>query len=143
MDPDNRNAVDYKSLKKESLKQWVTARGLKCRRQYKELFLTGEYLPLKVYNERGENVVAFLRRKDDDVAIVVVGRFFTQLTSPPLGQECWGETEIELPKDLKNNELRDIFTDKAVPIRKKEGRLTLSVADLFQEFPFTLLISGK
>lgn len=151
MDPDNRRPVDYPFLENalkhstesdESLKLWTTAHALNFRRLHKELFLKGEYIPLLAQKERKDNIVTFLRKNEHGCALIAGGRFFTQLPEPPIGKACWGETSLLLPKNLKVNELKNIFTNKVVPLQKKNGKLSLNVADLFQDYPFALLIAN-
>ena len=148
MDPDNRRPIDYEFLKNalsknierdESLKLWTTARALNFRRLHKELFLKGDYIPLLAQKEHKENVVAFLRRNESSCALIAGGRFFTQLSHPPIGKTCWDETSLLLPKNLEVREMKNIFTNKTIPIQKKNGKLTLNIADLFRDFPFALL----
>lgn len=71
-DPDNRRPVDYSFLKKsldstscrdKTLKLWVTAAALRFRRENKEIFLEGQYIPLVVQKSYKENCVAFLRKR--------------------------------------------------------------------------------
>jgi (1->4)-alpha-D-glucan 1-alpha-D-glucosylmutase len=84
------------------LKMYVTWKLLNFRRSHSELFLQGEYIPLRVTGTRANHVIAFARRLDDKWCIVAVPRLNASLTragSPPLGEKIWHDTQIELPSD--------------------------------------------
>ena len=127
MDPDNRAPIDFKSCqralkKKSDLKIHITAKGLCFRRDHKELFLQGEYIPLK----SPDHVIAFMRVWKNQTAIVLAGRFFNEEKK---------EGIVHLPKEFKPKSLRDIFTGKRIPI--KQDRLVLS--DVFNPHTFAIL----
>jgi malto-oligosyltrehalose synthase len=138
VDPDNRRPVDYARRRAlldgldevdagRLLREWrsgavkllVTTRGLHARRASPALFVDGEYLPLSVHGEHAANVVAFVRRFGDEMALAVVPRLTTQLVSPPsfpIGADVWGDTAVELPDGAR-----------------------LAVADVLAELPVALL----
>lgn len=132
VDPDNRRPVDYDLRRRllaelrsptvdveRLLGRWkdgvvklhVIQRVLKLRRERRELFDTGAYVPLEVSGGRREHVVAFARRSGDDWAIVVAPRFYARLAEsaglsteqPPVGDTAWGDTVIHLPDDAPPN----------------------------------------
>ncbi len=128
MDPDNRRPVDFASRKKElkqlkDPKMLLTAKALNFRRKNKELFLEGDYIPLK----SPENVIAFMRKWKDQQAIVLAGRFF-----------CEGLIEglLELPKDVKPQPYQDLFTGKKFLPHKKG----IELADVFEKYPCAILV---
>ncbi|MEM0980364.1 MAG: hypothetical protein AAGH78_08830 [Cyanobacteria bacterium P01_H01_bin.58] len=85
VDPDNRRPVDYAHRRHEleqlqqaedrdwllqnlltyrqdgRIKLWVTHQGLAARQQYPDLFLRGDYQPLKVQGKAEESIIAFAR----------------------------------------------------------------------------------
>lgn len=143
MDPDNRRDIEYALLQKalveqDSCKLRLTKQLLCFRREYKKLFLEGEYLPLVVYKERRENCIAFLRRQEEEVVFIAAGRFFTQLPADPIGKEAWGETEIILSPDTEG-EYVNVLTDKKIRPQKKGGRSFFHAADLFSDHPVAVL----
>jgi maltooligosyltrehalose synthase len=91
VDPDNRRPVDFAarcaslgSIDIEAslgdwrdgrIKQAVTARTLALRRDHPRLFSAGSYEPIAVTGARANHLVAFARRLDSGIAIVVVPRF--------------------------------------------------------------------
>ncbi len=111
VDPDNRNAVDYKQrdqrlskLQKEiagapasqrsaalrkltshwpndDLKMLYVAAGLQFRARYPELLRRGNYIALTPEGEGAEHVIAFARQTDDRVVITVALRWFAALLS--------------------------------------------------------------
>lgn len=125
MDPDNRRAVDY--TKPATKKFEITKKVLRFRRRYKELFLEGEYLPLGVQGPSSENVIAYLRKKDEAYALVVAGRFFTECPT-------WEGMTLLSPEAVK--EWKDLFTEQTVHARKK-GELLAS--EIFSQNAFAIL----
>ncbi|HYR44903.1 MAG TPA: malto-oligosyltrehalose synthase [Terriglobia bacterium] len=115
-DPDNRRPVDFSSrmemleqLKKhanprELLKSWadgrlklyVTWKLLNFRRQHSELFLHGEYIPLRIAGPRANHLIAFARRLHDDWCVIAVPRLLAKLGR---GNNLWQNTSIELPPE--------------------------------------------
>jgi len=169
VDPDNRRPVDYEHRKRllDSLrdggrdgetddqasraselmrnaedgriKMFAVSRALNFRRDNRDLFESGEYLPLQPAGERERHVVSFARRAGDRAAIVIATRFFTRLSSgAPIGHEVWGDTAI-----LMNDELagcyRDVFTGRSVHSRSRRDGNELPVAEALAHLPVTLL----
>ncbi|MGE0128427.1 MAG: malto-oligosyltrehalose synthase [Blastocatellales bacterium] len=167
VDPDNRRAVDYEHRKQllDSLrasgtsdqaalandlmrnaedgriKMFVTTGALNHRRNNRDLFERGEYLPLQSAGERERHVVSFARRLGDKTAIVVATRFFIRLINgghPPVGDEVWGDTAILLNDELAGC-YRDVFTGRNVCTQERRGGLGLSVAETLAQLPVALL----
>ena len=134
VDPDNRRPVDFArraqllhaaptldGWRSGAVKLHVTAAGLRLRREHRELFAHGEYLPL----ETPESLFAFARRLGDEWAIAIAPRFPTRITERgrwPVG-DVWGDTTITLPDD-------------APPA----WRAGLRVADVLTELPVALFV---
>ena len=130
VDPDNRRPVDFQlrqkmlfetaqlqpakapelleTLETGQAKLYVTCRALQFRRQHKQLFEQGEYLPLTAEGPKAENVVAFLRRKGTEFTLTAVTRLPVSLlhiggggsaesnrsqTIPPLNKGGGGTSE--------------------------------------------------
>ncbi len=169
MDPDNRRACDFETLKaklqvlpqlndksqmtayapfaldptkRHQLKLFIARSSLHFRKQHKELFLQGEYISLPVHENKGENVIAFLRKYKDEEAIVITGRFYSQISEEhklPIGESQWGSTKLSLPDDIETKEFFDIFTGKALKVQIKNKIPTLALAEIFESLPFTIL----
>ncbi len=143
VDPDNRHPVDFEAQahrlnQKEETKQFLTSRGLHFRRENKELFLEGEYVPLKVMGKHKEHVIAFMRKVQNKSAVVVASRFFTSLTPPesaPVGS-CWEGTSIVLPKEVS---LTDIFTLQTLKLKKEDDSFQLPLEGVFSTYPCAIL----
>jgi len=170
VDPDNRRAVDYslrikllhELLQKEAaeglmetaretvatrndgrIKLHLTSKALCFRRDNRELFEKGRYLPLAVEGSCKENVCAFERSINDSSVLVVVPRFCSRLMTDnealPLGQKVWLDTRIIQQFDTASSCYRNVFTGEVLKLDQNEGVLTLAVADILSEFPVALL----
>jgi len=156
VDPDNRRPVDFdrraQALERlegadpaELLSTWedgriklhVTTAALRLRRARQALFSQGDYVPLATTGRLRANIVAFARRRKEDLAITVVPRLVAGLTSPgrpPLG-ETWKETRLRLPTGT-SGELTDVLTGRTIAVRG--GGVALSEA--LDVLPLALLV---
>jgi (1->4)-alpha-D-glucan 1-alpha-D-glucosylmutase len=171
VDPDNRRPVDYErrramlrelegltqledneraravaslveNLADSRAKLYLTSRVLDLRNRSPELFKYGEYLPLAVEGARAENIVAFCRRRNTSVAIVIAPRFFSRLLDPAarLWSAEWGDTRIECPPETA--QLVNVLTRARVESEAAEQRSWLSAAKALNDFPVALLVLG-
>ncbi len=100
VDPDNRRPVDFELRRRwladprpaselvqgwrsGRIKQQLIARTLALRKRQPALFRDGDYLPLTPAGAHAERIVAFARRTDQALAIVIVPR----LIAPLLGDD--------------------------------------------------------
>jgi len=162
VDPDNRAPVDFDQNKKilsklknaniiqlfekndnAKVKFLLQTKGLHFRNEHKDLFLDGEYIPLKAHGSRKDNVIAFMRKTEGKILIVIASRFFSKLApggwEMPLGKYTWGDTEVILPKEWKKAALTDLFTEKKILIKKRGGASTIPLALVFEFLPFAFL----
>src|SRR5262249_51193591 len=103
------------------IKMFVTTGALNYRRNNRDLFERGEYLPLQPAGERERHVVSFARRVGDRAAVVIATRFFMRMTpSPPVRREAWGDTTVLMGDELAGC-YRDVFTGRVVRARKRPG----------------------
>jgi (1->4)-alpha-D-glucan 1-alpha-D-glucosylmutase len=145
VDPDNRRAVDYEKrstmlqeIKATSpdillhrwedgrIKMFVTWKLLELRARHADLFRDGSYEPL----DAGPNVVAFIRRHNNDAALIAVPRLIANLVKPgrlPVG-DVWGDATLTAPGKWRN-----IFTGEA-----RHGD-EIALSSLFATFPFAAL----
>ena len=160
VDPDNRRPVDYAGRQRvlaqlnsaECMPQQVTAamhdgrikmfvirQALSLRRLEPELFLYGEYLPLRVSGRHSEHAIAFARTFKGRAVVVVVPRLCSKLTAgelrPPTGAEVWQETALEMPGSFVGSWC-NVFTRKRVAL-KSAGNLKLASA--LESFPVAVL----
>jgi (1->4)-alpha-D-glucan 1-alpha-D-glucosylmutase len=134
--------------KSERVKMQVLALGLRLRRSEPGIFLEGDYVPLRVEGERERNVVAFLRRERDRFVIFAAGRFFTEISGGPgqlpVGPAVWKTTRILLPAGLACREtLKDILTDREVPVGVDGELKSLRVSDVFGRLNAGILMNGS
>lgn len=143
VDPDNRQGIDYDLMQKKSLKRFITERSLHLRKQEKELFLMGEYIPLVIHGKRQENLIAFMRREEKKFAIIVASRFFSQYLEEN-EKSCWEsffeETVIALPKEFREGRMKEIFQEKEISISKRKGERVLDVGKLLSHYPFAIIV---
>jgi (1->4)-alpha-D-glucan 1-alpha-D-glucosylmutase len=168
VDPDNRRLVDYPHrtrllhelmtkerqglapLARELLSSWgdgrvklfVTYKSLTFRRERKELFLDGAYVPLPVTGGVKEHALAFARKRGDAWAIAAVPRLTTRLAPPgefPLGLPVWGaRTAFRLPAESPGR-WRNAFTGETLHASGGDGGKLLHLHAVFNDFPAALL----
>jgi (1->4)-alpha-D-glucan 1-alpha-D-glucosylmutase len=167
VDPDNRRPVDYarrstmlakmreaahrdplaaschllKDINSGAIKMHLINRAMEFRRANPELFMGGEYIPLKISGPRANHVVAFARAHEGKRVIVICGRFFMQLAeAPPLpvDPKVWVDTFIELGPDSSSS-LTDLVTGRA--ISTAGGRVALDEA--FAQMPVAMLHNAR
>ncbi|HUH11732.1 MAG TPA: malto-oligosyltrehalose synthase [Longimicrobiales bacterium] len=170
VDPDNRRPVDFalreaalaelrariavgdlEVLARELLEQWTDGRvklytihrALTVRRASAALFQSGEHVALAADGQHAAHLCAFARRRDGEVAIVVVPRLTARLTDQgarlPLGRAVWGDTHIQVPGGDLPGPLIHAFTGARLPIERRNGALVLLVGGLLEAFPVALL----
>jgi (1->4)-alpha-D-glucan 1-alpha-D-glucosylmutase len=128
------------------IKMFALAALLRLRREAPELFLDGEYLPLRGLDEQSaRHLVGFARRLGTRVAITIVPRFTSGLhTDPdawPLGFEAWKSMHVDLPESLGSlGELRHVLTGATVRPVISGSERTLIAADLFKTLPVAVLV---
>jgi (1->4)-alpha-D-glucan 1-alpha-D-glucosylmutase len=158
VDPDNRRPVDFEHRRlmlreldardprgadlealladaaDGRLKLWVTSRALRFRGAHTTLFESGEYVGLTADGPRARNVVAFVRRRDGEEALVVAARRFTELPGPPIAEPAWADTA--LPSAGGPRIYRDVLTQRDLRC-SANGRVP--VAEAFAHLPLALL----
>jgi (1->4)-alpha-D-glucan 1-alpha-D-glucosylmutase len=166
VDPDNRRRVDFekrrrflgtiqqswtsdfefrgKSLAADAqfhdgrIKLFVIQRGLRARRENRDLFEKGDYLPASAAGRHADHIVAFFRRWQDRYALTMAPRFLTSLIRPgesPSGPQVWGDTRIVLPTDGPPS-WQDVITGNVLTAQRE-----LPVGEIVGEFPVSILIS--
>jgi (1->4)-alpha-D-glucan 1-alpha-D-glucosylmutase len=149
VDPDNRRPVDYEKsrlalacLAQSSpddllgnwrdgrIKLFLTHRLLRYRREHFDLFAKGDYLPIQCSGAFAESVLAYARRHEGQMLVVIAPRLSGRLGFPPIG-ECWQDTALDFQPGLR---LRDIFTGRDFSPR---------LAEITAAFPFGAFASGS
>jgi len=132
------------------VKLFLIYRGLRARRENRDLFDTGDYLPTFVTGGRAQHIVAFFRVAQPPSAgnrtpsrarvphvLVVAPRFLTSLVKPgeaPLGERVWGDTSIKLPREAPAT-WHNAITDEVL---RTQGEI--SVGEVLARFPAALLV---
>jgi (1->4)-alpha-D-glucan 1-alpha-D-glucosylmutase len=165
VDPDNRRPVNFElrsqlleSLQSQNnentpgliqsllqsyqdgcIKLWLTQRMLNFRRECRELFNEGHYIPLRPHGSKEENVVAFARTHAGQFVIVAAPRLSYSLMkgveSAPVGH-AWNDTSLLLDPEFTAPEVRNVFTGERVAVRNGHSLLCREV---FAHLPFALL----
>ncbi|SEU12372.1 malto-oligosyltrehalose synthase [Variovorax sp. OV084] len=161
VDPDNRRPVDY-ALRQRRLaalramvgqegvglasrvrsmveaphdgraKLWFIWRLLSLRREQPLLFSEGSYEPLAVEGPLSRHVVAFARRHEDQVLVVVAGRLFVDLSRRSADEDAipalpeatrWKGTTVCLPAGVRSVMLENLLTGESLSVGEGAIRL--------------------
>lgn len=170
VDPDNRRPVDY-ALRQERLaalqamagqgdlaaqvramalsphdgraKLWFIWRLLSLRREQPMLFRESSYEPLQVEGPLARRVVAFARRHEGQMLVVVTGRLFAVLSRrsslgdddarPALPEaQAWNGTTVHLPAGVHDGVLENLLTGESLSI----GAGHIDLADALRSMPW-------
>jgi (1->4)-alpha-D-glucan 1-alpha-D-glucosylmutase len=122
------------------VKLFVIARALATRRQRKDVFQSGRYLPLEASGTSRRHIVAFARETGGRWCVAVAPRFLTALVGEgqdPLGKNVWRDTAVMLPPEAPRS-WRNIFTGQSI-----QGTPGFAVRDALQHFPVALLLGEQ
>jgi (1->4)-alpha-D-glucan 1-alpha-D-glucosylmutase len=125
------------------IKLYITALGLRLRRQHRTLFLDGQYAPLAVVGEKANHIVASLRVHGDDRVLAVVPRLVGGLVGEvpalPIGEECWMQTRLLLPPETAGKVWYNLVTgEKVTPVRHEDG-FAIPVGEILKTCSVSLL----
>ena len=152
VDPDNRRPVDFEArikllaglesrppenlweLRKDGgIKMQVIRTLLHCRRDFPDLFLKGNYVPLKPVGKHADQIVAFLRRDGSTELLVVVPRRLGAGETFHPAAIC-KDVRVPLPEKRK---WKNVLTGSLL-----EGNdEAIGVADLFSDGPLAIFLS--
>jgi len=158
VDPDNRRPVDYElrermldkiisekesisipELMNESasgrIKMFVLYKLLQERKRDPSLYSEGMYKPLYAEGKLNNNIIGFIREHKGKCAIVVTGRFYTEIINYgcPYNPEIWMDSKIALPTTAK---LTNLFTGEKLSSDK-----TMNLSSIFSIIPFAVLVN--
>lgn len=169
VDPDNRRPVDYErrtlllnqiaerikrtpdsyvremleEMDGEKLKLFTVWKTLGVRKKYRELFASGEYVPLVFKGSKRGNLIGFARERGTQSVVVIASRFFLSLDVErqlPIGEAVWEGTSVTLPLKTAAPAYRNVFTSEVIDLKNMEGR-PLSLDKLMKGFPVVVLES--
>ncbi len=165
VDPDNRRPVDFKLREKYldeiiqrstredvfeylsilrsnaydgRIKLLLTYKTLAARTENPNVFLQGEYTPLRVTGKFRNHIIAYSREYENTTAAIIAPRWFTSIVDAqtfPIGKEVWGDTSVYLPPP-RSRIWGNALTGERI---EKGGRVT--VAEILTNYPEALLIS--
>jgi (1->4)-alpha-D-glucan 1-alpha-D-glucosylmutase len=167
VDPDNRGPVDFNhraalldeiekqskqdlsSLGRELVHSWhdgriklyLIWRVLNLRRKYPEVFLDGQFVPIKAIGKMANNLVAYARRKRDIWIMTVVPRWLARSNAPltsARSQGFWLGSHMMLPGDAPESWV-NVFTAETVKASHLQRGMRLSLPDVFKNFPVAVL----
>lgn len=171
VDPDNRRPVDFagrqrmlRELKiseskdrgaplRDLLAEWPDGRIklyllhklLSFRRDHRDLFDAGEYLPLQATGDMADRICAFARRKDPSWALAIVpcliGREIYR-GDTPLGEEFWRGTVLNLPEPAPDRWI-DVISGGVVETALTASTKTLELGSIFRSFPVAFLCNEE
>ncbi|MGI9086217.1 MAG: malto-oligosyltrehalose synthase [Chthoniobacterales bacterium] len=155
VDPDNRRPVDYQKRREmlagltsadaaELFRTWpdgriklfLTQRLLQLRRDHRELFSHGSYVPLTVTGTHADSCVAFAREHANEWLVALAPRLTARVGFPPLG-ERWQDTSVELPEAAATLSAQEIFTGRKLSVDGRAVRL----AEAFAALPFAVYMN--
>src|SRR5580765_427729 len=172
VDPDNRRPVDYgtrtgfledfqplcaiqesnqRRLVQEMLatvpdgriKLYITMVGLQYRRTHAPLFLSGEYVPLKVEGTKKRHVCAFARIYEDQAVVAVVPILVKGLCQEtelfPFGPSVWEDTWVIVPSWRPASCYHNLLTGEILSSTETEGKQSLRLAEVMGSCPVALL----
>ena len=146
VDPDNRRKIDYdlrkhmlqdvkeneitltrKKRKEGAEKLLVTTKLLHLRKNFPDVFLKGEYIPLEVKGYQGR-AIAYLRSYNNQHVLVVLPIGF-DLNDQGDFKTSWSDVAIKLPHGLPSK-WKNVFTNQELEIDEN-----FPVVNKFTEFP--------
>ncbi|HEY4905216.1 MAG TPA: malto-oligosyltrehalose synthase [Candidatus Sulfotelmatobacter sp.] len=169
VDPDNRGVVDFaarmqllESLRKEQsdspgqflrdltenwhdgrLKLFVIRKALCWRRDHAQLFHQGEFVPLQTTGDHSENLVAFLRRHEEKLVLIVTPRWISQLSGELDWKRLdWKDTAVILPSGSPHN-WESILSETTLEIENGVKRQSIRADSLFRDFPVAFFHAGS
>jgi (1->4)-alpha-D-glucan 1-alpha-D-glucosylmutase len=173
VDPDNRRPVDYSRrariltemenwptsaeplrphlldltshMSDGRIKMYLTWKALNLRKQQPELFLRGDYLPLKVQGPKAKHLLAFSRRCEGSELVVAVPRLCAKWADGegvfPADQDWWKDTRVELNPHNGRRTWRNIFTTGNPYPENVEQKELFQAAALFADFPVAIVVA--
>jgi (1->4)-alpha-D-glucan 1-alpha-D-glucosylmutase len=167
VDPDNRGPIDFDrrtrllegiekraqesltDLCKELTQVWqdgraklyLTWKALNLRRQHRELFFEGSFLPLQVSGKRAKNLIAFARRREKQWAVTIVPRWLARAHAPMnWGRMAafWRGTKILLPAKAPAR-WENLLSGGFVELTPGRKHPSLRAEDVLGNFPVACL----
>ncbi len=168
VDPDNRRPVDYRQrramleqlqrgtrnvrelvehLEDGRCKLLLTWKVLQLRRTQPLLFRHGAYRRLRVRGEHAANICAFSRRLGPRRVVIIAPRLYRRLLAErgglPLGDEVWGDTLIELPREPRGRSaFRSVLDGRELQPQAQGDSTGFLAGEVLAQFPVGVLAAG-
>ena len=117
--------------------------GLHYRRAHASLFLSGEYVPLKVEGEKKQHVCAFARIYGDQAVVAIIPvlvRGLCQETETfPFGPHVWEDTWVIVPSWRPASCYQNLLTGEILSSTETESKQCLRLAEILGSCPVALL----
>jgi (1->4)-alpha-D-glucan 1-alpha-D-glucosylmutase len=172
VDPDNRRPVDYRGraaaldeidrgladcpdermrVAASLLERWqdgaiklmLTTAGLRLRRDWPEVFRSGQYVPLETEVTVPAGVIAFARVHDERAALFVAPRLCASIAGGtrglPLGGETWKTSRVMLPAGIGVRTFRNEMTGAEIAPVQTDTHAWLFVGQLLETVPAAVL----
>jgi (1->4)-alpha-D-glucan 1-alpha-D-glucosylmutase len=172
VDPDNRRPVDYvrrtgvladfqsvrgiqgsdqrqfvqgllATVSDGRMKLYLTMVGLHYRRAHASLFLSGEYVPLKVEGTKKKHVCAFARIYEDRAVVAIVPVLVKGLCQEtetfPFDPSVWEDTWVIVPSWRSASCYQNLLTGEILSSTETEGKQSLRLAEIMGSCPVALL----
>jgi (1->4)-alpha-D-glucan 1-alpha-D-glucosylmutase len=124
------------------LKLWLTKAVLNYRRENRDLFGHGAYIPLHVEGHHADSIFAFARAIAKRWVLVIAPRVVSRLIESakfPLG-DVWQDAALQIPKRAPSA-WRDLLTGQYLNCSDNTARKSLRVAEALRFLPFACLVS--
>ncbi|MGR8979314.1 MAG: malto-oligosyltrehalose synthase [Gammaproteobacteria bacterium] len=173
VDPDNRRPVDFhhhqrllaeieallaqpdfdrafflssllENMNDGRIKLFLVIETLRFRHQFAALFRDGGYVKINIHGTGADHLLAFARKDQDHMAIVVVPRLMFGLLNNEQNspvEDVWTDTWLELEADAPER-YRELFSLCLVAAETIDDQRVLFARTFFQSFPFALLSSS-
>jgi (1->4)-alpha-D-glucan 1-alpha-D-glucosylmutase len=126
-----------------AIKLLITAAGLRLRREWPEVFLSGSYVPLKTQVTVNAGLVAFARSHEGRTIVVAVPRLCAPIAGKddalPLGGAAWKTSRILLPNDMAERVFRHEITGADVCPTSAGGETWTFAGEIFDSVPVAIL----
>ena len=171
VDPDNRRPVDYvkradlladfqsvreggsdqrqfvqellATVSDGRIKLYMTMVGLHYRRAHASLFLSGEYVPLKVEGGKKQHICAFARIYGDQAVVAIIPLLVRGLCQEnetfPFGPHVWEDTWVIVPSWRPASRYQNLLTGEILSSTEIESKQCLRLAEILGSCPVALL----
>jgi (1->4)-alpha-D-glucan 1-alpha-D-glucosylmutase len=125
------------------IKLYITMTALNYRKLHSELFQQGEYVPLATHGTKRDHLYAYTRLHTNQAVVLAVPRLIATLIpdakAPPIGPDVWGDTKLTVPSWRDGSLYRNLFTGETLATSAAGDDQSLSVAQVFGNFPVAFL----